>query len=172
MIRKIRGMIFDEADLPGSASALANGGNFDRWQRRPPEPRACPSRARSDGHIRVLTVTHVTNTLLHDDLGRVHRVKAKPLRSRSASPDTAATTKAMAATRRTGRTRTPQRSTRRMVDGSQSREPMVSNSPGLIPTAPDFSAGRRLCVRPHPTYVDPLSVPGGQGAQRPAPNPG
>ena len=47
--------------------------------------------------------------------------------------------------------------------GSQSREPMVSSSPGLIPTAPDFSAGGTLRVRLHPTYVDPLSVPGGQG---------
>src|SRR6266568_2494095 len=45
---------------------------------------------------------------LHDDLGRVHRVKAKPLRGRFASPDTTATAKRRAATRRTDRTRTKQ----------------------------------------------------------------
>jgi hypothetical protein len=39
---------------------------------------------------------------LHDDPGRVHRVKAKPLRGRFASPDTATTTKGKAAMRRTG----------------------------------------------------------------------
>jgi hypothetical protein len=39
---------------------------------------------------------------LHDDLNRVHRVKAKPLRGRFASLDTASTARGMAATRRTG----------------------------------------------------------------------
>lgn len=33
--------------------------------------------------------------------------------------------------------------------------------PGLIATAPDFSAGGALRVRLHPSYVDALSVPGG-----------
>jgi hypothetical protein len=50
-----------------------------------------------------------------------------------------------------------------MVNGSQPREPMVSSFPRLIPTAPDFSAGGTLRARLHLTYVDPLSVPGGQG---------
>jgi hypothetical protein len=40
---------------------------------------------------------------------------------------------------------------------------MASYSPGLIPTAPDVNAGEMLRTRLHPTYADPLSVPGGQG---------
>src|SRR6478672_824545 len=40
--------------------------------------------------------------LAPDDLNRVRRVKAKPLRGRCASPDTTATVRGMAAARRTG----------------------------------------------------------------------
>jgi hypothetical protein len=38
---------------------------------------------------------------LHDDLDRARRVKAKPLCGRFASPDTSATARGMAATRKT-----------------------------------------------------------------------
>jgi hypothetical protein len=46
-----------------------------------------------------------SSSSLHDDLGRVHRVKVKQLRGRFASPDTAAMAKRVAATGRTGRSR-------------------------------------------------------------------
>ena len=49
-----------------------------------------------------------------------------------------------------------------MVNGSQSREPTLSNFPGLSPTEPDVSPGRRLPVRLNPTFPDPLTVPAGQ----------
>ena len=88
--------------------------------------RCVPDRTVERGHSRSLTETRPhrltcidanqrpqtrslqswgSSSSLHDDLSRVLRVKAKPLRGRFASHDTAATAKRMAATRRTGKCR-------------------------------------------------------------------
>ena len=50
----------------------------------------------------------IPSSSLLNDLARVRRVQAKPLRGRFASLDTAATAKGLATTRRTGQRRTPQ----------------------------------------------------------------